>query len=214
MNADDARVARTETVACPDCDLLQRLPPLAAGERAHCPRCRHVVAESPRDPLNLPLALTLCATIAFVVANCTPLMGISLLGRGASTTIAGGAYQMWQMGEPLTAIIVASCAVVAPGSYLLLMLAVLLGMRRPVVPHWAAELLRGAKLMQPWAMNKVMMLGILVALIKISESATVEPGVGMYAVGTLVVLLPAIMVAFDPRELWRRIEWAAETGSA
>jgi len=214
MNASDAGAEFHETVACPDCDLLQRIPSLAAGERALCPRCRHVVAESARDPLDLPLALTLGAAIVFVVANSTPLMGLSVLGRSASTTIAGGAWQMWQMGEPLTAIIVAGCAMVAPGVYILLMLAVLLGMRRPAVPRWAAELLRWARRMQPWAMNEVMMLGILVALIKISESASVEPGVGMFAVGALVVLLPAIMVAFDPRELWRRIEWAAETGDA
>ena len=44
--------------------------------------------------------------------------------------------------------------------------------------------------MQPWSMNEVMMLGILVALIKIAELATVEPGIGMYAVGALVVLFP------------------------
>jgi len=42
--------------------------------------------------------------------------------------------------------------------------------------------------MQPWPMNEVMILGILVALIKIAELATVEPGFGMYAVGALVVL--------------------------
>ena len=32
------------------------------------------------------------------------------------------------------------------------------------------------------------MLGILVALIKIAELATVEAGIGMYAVGALVIL--------------------------
>ena len=42
-------------------------------------------------------------------------------------------------------------------------------------------------------MNEVMILGILVALIKIAELATVEPGIGMYAVGGLVVLFAAIM---------------------
>ena len=57
-------------------------------------------------------------------------------------------------------------------------------------------------------MNEVMILGILVALIKIAELATVEPGIGMYAVGALVVLFAAIMVTFDPREVWKRIEWA------
>ena len=62
--------------------------------------------------------------------------------------------------------------------------------------------------MQPWSMNEVMILGILVALIKIAELATVEPGIGMYAVGGLVVLFPAIAITFDPREVWNRVEWA------
>ena len=50
--------------------------------------------------------------------------------------------------------------------------------------------------------------GILVALVKIAELATVTPGIGMYAVGLLVILLPAIMVNVDPGEVWRRVEWA------
>jgi len=62
--------------------------------------------------------------------------------------------------------------------------------------------------MQPWSMNEVMMLGILVALVKIAELASVDPGIGMYAVGGLVVLFAAIMVTFDPRAVWKRIEWA------
>jgi paraquat-inducible protein A len=57
-------------------------------------------------------------------------------------------------------------------------------------------------------MNEVMMLGILVALIKIAELATVTAGVGIYAVGGLVVLLPAVMVTFDAREAWKRVAWA------
>ena len=69
------------------------------------------------------------------------------------------------------------------------MLAVLLAARRPPAPRWVGELLRWAEAMQPWSMIEVMMLGILVALIKIAELATVEPGIGMYAVGALVVLL-------------------------
>jgi paraquat-inducible protein A len=57
-------------------------------------------------------------------------------------------------------------------------------------------------------MSEVMMLGILVALIKIAELATVEPGIGLYAVGGLIVLFAAIMVTFHPREVWKRVEWA------
>jgi paraquat-inducible protein A len=70
-------------------------------------------------------------------------------------------------------------------------------------------MLRWADSMRPWSMNEVMLLGILVALIKIAELATVDAGVGMYAVGALVLLFPAIMVSFNPDEIWQRVEWAA-----
>ena len=69
------------------------------------------------------------------------------------------------------------------------MLTVLLAVRRPPAPHWVGEMLRWAHSMRPWSMSEVMMLGILVALIKIAELATVEPGIGMYAVGALIVLV-------------------------
>jgi uncharacterized paraquat-inducible protein A len=36
----------------------------------------------------------------------------------------------------------------------------------------------------------------------------VEAGIGMYAVGTLVILFPAIMVTFDPGDIWQRVQWA------
>ena len=135
-------------------------------------------------------------------------MSLSAVGRFASTTIIGGAYDMWFLGEGITAVIVAFCAVIAPAAYIIFMLTVLLAARRPPAPQWVGEMLRGAEFMQNWSMNEVMLLGILVALIKIAELANVEAGIGMYAVGVLVLLFPAIMATFDPDEIWQRVEWA------
>jgi paraquat-inducible protein A len=197
-----------ETVACPDCDLLQRLPELPPGGKARCSRCGDTLATEPIDSLDRALALTLTAAIVFIVANTSPLMGLSAVGRQASTSIIGGAYQMWVQGQELTAVIVAFCAVIAPAGYILFMLTVLLAVRRPPAPRGVGEMLRWARSMQPWSMSEVMMLGILVALIKIAELATVEPGIGMYALGGLIVLFAAIMVTFHPREVWKRVKWA------
>ena len=135
-------------------------------------------------------------------------MGLSVVGRHASTTIAGGAYDMWVHGQAVTAAIVAFCAVIAPAGYILFMLTLLLAVRRPPAPQWVGEMLRMADFMRPWSMQEVMMLGILVALIKIAELATVNAGIGMYAVGAVVLLFPAIMVSFDPAEIWQRVQWA------
>ena len=197
-----------ETVACPDCDLLQSIPDLPVGGKARCSRCDCDLAIRLAEPIDLPLALTITAAIVFIVANTSPLMSLSAVGRFASTTIIGGAYDMWFLGEGITAVIVAFCAVIAPAAYIIFMLTVLLGARRRPVPQWVGEMLRGAEFMQNWSMNEVMLLGILVALIKIAELANVEAGIGMYAVGVLVLLFPAIMATFDPDEIWQRVQWA------
>lgn len=196
-----------EIIACADCDLLQHLPALPPGGKARCSRCNNTLATQQPDRLDLTLALTFTAAIAFIVANTSPLMGLSAVGRQASTTIIGGAFQMWLEGYVVTAVIVAFCAVIAPAGYILFMLMILIAVRRPPAPHWIGEMLRWAESMEPWSMSEVMMLGILVALIKIAELATVEPGIGMYAAGGLIILFTAIIVTFDPREIWTRVEW-------
>src|SRR5204862_7510447 len=106
------------------------------------------------------------------------------------------------------AVIVAFCAAIAPAGHILFLLTVLLAVRRPPAPRWVGELLRSAHFMQPWSMTEVMMLGILVALFKIAQLATVIPGIGMYAAGLFIFLVAAVMVSFDPREVWKGVGWA------
>ena len=163
--------------------------------------------KSRRAQAGFTMAEVMVALIVFIVANAMPLMDLAAVGRYSSTTILGGARQMWLDGERITAMIVVFCAVIAPALYLLLMLAVLIAARRPPLPHWSGELLRWGLHMQPWAMYDVMLLGILVALIKIAQLATVDPGIGLFAMGLLAVLLPAIAVTFDAREVWKRVAW-------
>jgi paraquat-inducible protein A len=200
-----------DTIACPDCELQQAIPALPPGGRANCARCKMTIARNPIDPIDRPLALTIAAAVVFLVANLMPLMGLSVAGREATTTILGGARETWLRGSETTAVIVAFCAVVAPGSFIAFMLVVLSAARRPPAPLWVGKLLRMATFVQPWSMSEVMLLGILVALIKIAQLATVTPGIGMYAVGLLVVLLAGIGSTFDSHVIWQRVVWADGT---
>lgn len=193
--------------ACPDCDLMQRIPALSIGKTAHCPRCGHSMAAGKTDSLNRTFAFAVAAAIVLVIANVTPLMGLSAVGRHASTTIFGGVLKMWQEGQGITAALVAFCAVVTPTVYIWLMLTILAAVQRDPVPSWVGTLLRISNVSRSWAMVEVMMLGILVALVKIADLATVIPGVGMFAVFALIVLVSAMTVSFDPREVWSRIRW-------
>jgi paraquat-inducible protein A len=194
-------------VACLDCDLLQRIPELPPGAAARCRRCGNTIAQNRPDSLNRTLALAIAAAIVLVIANASPLMWLTVSGRQASTTILGGALGMWLRGQQLTAALVVFCTVIAPAVHIGIMITVLLVLRRAPAPPWAAALFRWSLWHQPWAMVEVMMLGVLVALIKIAELATVTPGIGMFAAGALVALLAAMTVSFDPREVWRRVPW-------
>jgi paraquat-inducible protein A len=37
----------------------------------------------------------------------------------------------------------------------------------------------------------------------------VDPGIGMYAFGATILLIPAIMTTFDRREVWQRVAWSS-----
>ncbi|RKT45441.1 paraquat-inducible protein A [Thiocapsa rosea] len=206
-----ARIHPTaDIVACPGCDLLQRLPPVPPGARARCPRCGEVLAAPPMDPIERPLALAVAATITFAVAQATPLMSLSAVGRSAQTTIIGGALEMWTQGQPITATLVLICTTLAPAAYLTLVCTLLLAVRRPPAPSWAGALLRLAGHARAWSLPEVMLLGILVALVKIADLATVDPGVGLFATGALLALLAGLATSFDPRTIWDRVAWSTQ----
>ena len=63
-------------VACPHCDLLQRLPEVVPGASARCPRCDKELWRHREDSFNRSFALTLAALVLYVVANTVPMLGL------------------------------------------------------------------------------------------------------------------------------------------
>lgn len=197
-------------VACPGCDLLQRLPEVPVGSVAHCKRCDLVLWRRREDRLDVTLALTLTAAILFVIANSIPMLGLRAVGHEAFTTVAGGALHLWENGQQAVALLVLGCAVVAPGLQIAFLLAILAGARRDRAPAWVGQLLRFYPQAAIWSMIEVMMLGVLVALIKIAEYASVIPGLALYLLGALILLLAACEASLDKRLIWTRVRWATD----
>jgi paraquat-inducible protein A len=205
-------LADDSLVACSHCDLLQRLPALEPGASARCPRCDEELWRRRDDSLERTLALALAAAVLYVLANSVPMLGLTAVGHQASTTVLGGAQQLWDDGRETVAALVLFTAVVAPALQIGFMLAVVLAARRARVPGWVGTLLRHHPFTRTWSMIEVMMLGVLVALIKIADYATVIPGLALFALGGLIFLLAAMQASFDPREVWDRVEWAEANG--
>src|SRR5271163_2075193 len=106
-------IADPALIACRDCDLLQRLPDLAPGESARCPRCDKELWRRREDSLNRTLALALASAVLYVIANSVPMLSLTIVGREASTTVLGGVEFLWENGQELVAVLVLLTAIIA-----------------------------------------------------------------------------------------------------
>src|SRR5229473_6477898 len=203
-------VGDTSLIACQHCDLVQRLPELEPGASARCPRCNKELWRRREDSLNRTLALTVAAAVLYVIANSVPMLGLTIVGRDASTTVIGGAQHLWNNGQQLVGVLVLFTAVIAPALQIGLMLAIVLGAMRERAPRWVGALLRHHPITRIWSMIEVMMVGVLVALVKIADYATVIPGIALFVLWVLVFVLAAMQASFDSREVWEKIRWADE----
>jgi paraquat-inducible protein A len=131
------------------------------------------------------VALALAAAIAFAVANVEPLLSLSVAGLHAQTTIIGGARELWHEGYRLTAAVVFFCTIGAPAAFVLFLVS-----GRASMTRWAERI-------RHWAMQEVMVLALVVALIKISVLASVNVGIGGYAAGAAVVLFAVVGQMID-----------------
>jgi len=119
-------------VACPHCDLLQRLPGLEPGASARCPRCNKELWRRREDSLNRTLALTIAAATLYVIANSVPMLGLTAVGRQAFTTVFGGSLQLWNDGREIVAALVLFTVVISPALQIGLVLTIVLGAHRSV----------------------------------------------------------------------------------
>jgi len=193
-------------VACRDCDLLQRLSALPEGATALCRRCGGVLRRRRRNSIERTLALTLAASFLFVVANAFPFLAFDMRGQVTQTTLLSGVIDLHRQGVTAIAALVALTAVVAPLLQLSLLLYVLFPLQLGRIPWQMARAFRLLRHVQPWSMMEVFLVGILVAVTKLVDMATVVPGLALWAFAALIVVLAASMASLDEEAVWEQLE--------
>jgi paraquat-inducible protein A len=194
-----------EIIACPECDLLQADAPLAAGSTLRCRRCHAELRRSRANGPEYALAFTFASAVLLVISNLFPIVGLSFNGNLVQTTLAGAVRMLYEHGTWPLALLVALTTIVTPVLQIISMLWLLLPLRFGGVPWRAAAGFRLFQLARPWGMTEVLILGLLVALVKLAHIAKVVPGTALWSFIALMLLLAAASAAFDPREAWARI---------
>ncbi|MGA7780106.1 MAG: paraquat-inducible protein A [Paraburkholderia sp.] len=198
-------MTRAGLVACHECDLLQRDAHVPEGGVLRCRRCHGELYRNRANSLDRAFALSLGAIVLLVIANAYPIVGLSVSGTLVETTLIGAVFVLYHDGMwPIAALVFVTTALI-PFFQVASMLWMLVPLRVNRVPWGAASLFRLARLAQPWGMTEVLIIGLLVALVKLSHIASVVVGVGLWSFGALMLVLAAADAAFDSRALWARI---------
>jgi paraquat-inducible protein A len=193
-------------IACHECDLLQRERPLPVNGVLRCCRCHAALYRSQTGGLDRSLAYALAALALFALANAFPIVGLSVNGDLVETTLFGSVYVLYRDGMWPLAVLIFVTTLLMPmlqaAGIVWLLLPLRLG-RRPYRAEFVFRLLHVA---QSWGMTEVLILGLLVALVKLAHIASVVPDTALWSFGALMLLLAAAAAAFDPRDLWARLE--------
>lgn len=188
-------------IACEHCDSVYRRPDLALDEVARCERCDAVLYRARRLDVDRWLALTVAAAIAFAIANVCPVVRISLQGVHNEATLWQSAAALAHGPAALIALPAALAVIVVPFVQIGLLAWILAharaGRRAPAL----ARAMRILVAIRPWSMVEVGLLGILVAVIKLSGFVQVTPGAGIWATAGLMVFL-TIIANRDIHWLW------------
>ncbi|SAL67284.1 paraquat-inducible protein A [Caballeronia humi] len=199
-------------IACHECDLLQRETVLPGGGTARCTRCGAELYRNRPDSLNRSLALTLAAIVLFGIANAFPIVGLKVSGDVVQTTLFGAARILYRDGMWPLAGLVFFTTLLMPMLQMAGIAYLLLPLRLGREPHRPALVFRLVHWAMSWGMTEVLILGVLVALVKLAHIASVVPGIALWAFGALMLLLAAISAAFDPREFWERVSTSRRGG--
>ncbi|APW36701.1 paraquat-inducible membrane protein A [Rhodoferax koreense] len=202
--------ARPDSLICDGCDAVYRRVPLRPREVARCPRCATELERHTGTQHRRILPLALASLVMFAIANLFPIAEIELRGLRSQTTLVGAVAALGGEGMSLVALLVLATTLLFPLVQLLILLWLLVPLqwhRRRVAGF--APLVRLMQMLRPWGMVEVFMLGVLVAIVKLTSLATVLPGPALWAFVALTVLLTVVM-SFDPRGFWEMAEGALE----
>jgi paraquat-inducible protein A len=200
-------IEHLELTACHECDLLLREQGVAQiHNAATCPRCGAVLCRTDHQSMERSLALAFTALILLVIGNLYPIVGLNIQGQQIETTVFGAARQLWREDMPSIAMLLMATTVLIPLIELSVLVWLLLPLRLGMQPRGFVPLFKAFRLAHPWAMVEVFILGVLVALVKLSHLADVLPGTAIWCFGLLMLVLTALSTTLNPRVIWNSWE--------
>jgi paraquat-inducible protein A len=203
----------SELIACPICDALHRLGPVAPGTQARCRRCRSVLMAPRAGALTRITGLALTVVILMGAAVFFPFLDLDAGPVSNAASIFGTAMAYSQgLMAPLSVAVLALIV----GLPLLRFAAILYAIGPLVLarPPAAGAMLafRLAQALKPWAMAEIFIVGVAVSLVKVAGMAQVHLGPAFWAFVALVVVTMLNDTFMCRLSVWRMLEKRGAAG--
>lgn len=197
---------RIEFEACPECDALINPVLPEIGEKAHCPRCGFLLQRPRKNSVERTLALSIAGLALLFPANLLPLVGIKVLGNTKDGILFSGVVSLFSESMWAVALLVFLSSILFPVINIMLSLLIsghlYFNRPNPRLARW----MRWLQHLDEWAMLEVYMLGIIVAIVKLSSMAELRFGFGLSAFIGLLFVTSMLSSSLDEALFWRRID--------
>lgn len=188
--------------ACPECDLVVKLPTLRQNEAASCPRCNRELTYRSRAPAERVLAYALAAIVMLILTLLFPFLTFSLNGMQESIVLVDTVFALRSHDWPVLAVLIALTIIVLPGLYLAAVAYVYAGVAARHYWPGSVWLARAITHIKPWLMTDVFLVGVLVSLVKLMGMASITLGWSFWAFCGYVVLVVKTVSNVDSDWLW------------
>jgi len=150
-------------------------------------------------------AFTLTAIVLLILANVFPIIGLEIQGTRNDTTLISAVHTLWNQEMGLVAALVLMTTFLVPAVELGVMFHLLLALKLGRVPAGFTVIMRILQSVNPWGMVEVFILGVIVALVKLTHYGSIIPGLALWSFGLLTISLASVASSFDSRDVWERV---------
>ena len=189
---------------CPTCNLLSYSQSGENTQHMNCPRCGKNLHSRRPNSISRTWALLITAVVLYIPANIFPIMTVTQLGKSEADTILTGVKSLIEADMWSLAALIFFASIIVPILKVIMLLFLLISVQfhSNWRPKERTALYRITESVGRWSMIDIFVLSILVALVRLGNIATIEPGIGATSFAAVVVATMLAAMAFDPRLIW------------
>ncbi len=205
---DEHNFVENHTI-CEECDWVNPLPDLLAGQRIKCLKCAHTLVKWPDKILDQLISYSSASILLLILTFSFPFLAFSAHGTGRHISLSQAVTTLLDYDYLILGIILIVVLFVIPLCYLLVVMYLATGLRfRGPLPG-SFFLSRWYPALRPWLMVDVFLVAVLVAMVKLRSMIDISLGLSFWALCGYALLLNKTVSLVDKRWLWRQIKGKA-----